>query len=152
MAFVSNIFKYFLKSPKKRIIRVCLNQIGSMSLLWLIMFTERLFGLEYVHMDSFTTLRSWWSISSFLLPTSTFQSLFVFATSNNISKSLHIYIFNMMSMTMQLQPWRVIPKRLGTICNSTLLLSRLQMWNSLTKLHTSILRNTLASSTTFTMS
>jgi hypothetical protein len=26
--------KYFFKSPKKRIIRVCLNQIGSMSLLW----------------------------------------------------------------------------------------------------------------------
>jgi hypothetical protein len=34
LAFVSSIFKYFLKSPKKRIIRVCLNQIGSMSLLW----------------------------------------------------------------------------------------------------------------------
>ncbi len=33
----SSIFKYFLKSPKKRIIRVCLNQIESMSLLWLTM-------------------------------------------------------------------------------------------------------------------
>jgi hypothetical protein len=30
----SSIFKYFLKSPKKRIIRVCLNRIESMSLLW----------------------------------------------------------------------------------------------------------------------
>ncbi len=29
----SSIFKYFLKSPKKRIIHVCLNQIESMSLL-----------------------------------------------------------------------------------------------------------------------
>jgi hypothetical protein len=33
LAFVSSIFKYFLKSPKKRIIRVCLNRIESMSLL-----------------------------------------------------------------------------------------------------------------------
>jgi hypothetical protein len=33
LAFVSSIFKYFLKSPKKCIIHVCLNQIGSMSLL-----------------------------------------------------------------------------------------------------------------------
>jgi hypothetical protein len=33
LAFVSNIFKYFLKSPKKRIIRVCLNRIERMSLL-----------------------------------------------------------------------------------------------------------------------
>jgi hypothetical protein len=32
----SSIFKYFLKSPKKRIIRVCLNRIESMSLLWLL--------------------------------------------------------------------------------------------------------------------
>jgi len=30
----SSIFKYFFKSPKKRIIRVCLNRIESMSLLW----------------------------------------------------------------------------------------------------------------------
>ncbi len=30
----SSIFKYFLKSPKKRIIHVCLNRIESMSLLW----------------------------------------------------------------------------------------------------------------------
>jgi hypothetical protein len=34
LAFVSSIFKYFFKSPKKRIIRVCLNRIESMSLLW----------------------------------------------------------------------------------------------------------------------
>jgi hypothetical protein len=33
LAFVSSIFKYFLKSPKKRKIRVCLNRIESMSLL-----------------------------------------------------------------------------------------------------------------------
>jgi hypothetical protein len=31
----SSIFKYFLKNPKKRIIRVCLNRIESMSLLCL---------------------------------------------------------------------------------------------------------------------
>ncbi len=31
----SSIFKYFFKSPKIRIIRVCLNQIERMSLLWL---------------------------------------------------------------------------------------------------------------------
>jgi hypothetical protein len=35
VAFVSSIFKYFLKSPKKHKIRVCLNRIESMSLLWL---------------------------------------------------------------------------------------------------------------------
>jgi hypothetical protein len=34
LAFVLSIFKYFLKSPKKRKIRVCLNRIESMSLLW----------------------------------------------------------------------------------------------------------------------
>ncbi len=33
LAFVSSIFKYFLKSPKKCIIRVCLNWIERMSLL-----------------------------------------------------------------------------------------------------------------------
>jgi hypothetical protein len=37
LAFVSSIFKYFLKSPKKRKIRVCLNRIESMSLLWSLM-------------------------------------------------------------------------------------------------------------------
>jgi hypothetical protein len=31
----SRIFKYYKKSPKKRVIRVCLNWIESMSLLWL---------------------------------------------------------------------------------------------------------------------
>jgi len=118
----------------------------------LIMFRERLFGLEYVHMGNFIALRSWWSISSFLLLPSTFQRLFVFTTSNSIGRSLHIYVFNMMSMTMQLQPWWVIPKKLGTTCSSTMLLSRFQMWNFITKLHSSILRNTLASSMTFTMS
>jgi len=39
----SSIFKYFLKSPKKRIIRVCLNRIESMSLLWY-MVTQGLIG------------------------------------------------------------------------------------------------------------
>jgi hypothetical protein len=35
----SSIFKYFLKSPKKRIIRVCLNRIESMSLLWFLVIS-----------------------------------------------------------------------------------------------------------------
>jgi hypothetical protein len=42
LAFVSSIFKYFLKSPKKRIIRVCLNRIESMSLLCIMMWYNML--------------------------------------------------------------------------------------------------------------
>jgi hypothetical protein len=38
LAFVSSIFEYFLKSPKKCKIHVCLNRIESMSLLWSILF------------------------------------------------------------------------------------------------------------------
>ncbi len=34
----------------------------------LIMFRERLFGLEYLHMGSFIAFRSWRNISSFLCP------------------------------------------------------------------------------------
>jgi len=47
----SSIFKYFLKSPKKRIIRVCLNRIESMSLLcpklvWTKLFCKCIFELN----------------------------------------------------------------------------------------------------------
>jgi hypothetical protein len=44
----SSIFKYFLKSPKKRIIRVCLNRIESMSLLCIFsLFKKTIIGIIF---------------------------------------------------------------------------------------------------------
>jgi hypothetical protein len=68
----SSIFKYFFKSPKKHIIRVCLNRIESMSLLWLLsrLFPEfRPFFASLFFILSFISLRyvsSFPSISLFL--------------------------------------------------------------------------------------
>jgi hypothetical protein len=58
----SSVFKYFLKSPKKRIIRVCLNRIERMSLLWKIV--ARVFCSNFYFLNYRLLICSIWSKDS----------------------------------------------------------------------------------------
>jgi hypothetical protein len=121
-----------------------------MDLAWNV-FTWVFSQLLELYMPSIAHKR-WWNVSSFLSLVLAFQILLIFVMSNNIGKNLHIYIFNIdeydtMATTMIyhfLEAWEHVQF-------NQLLLSKFQMWNFTTELHTFILRGTLGSSMTYSM-